>query len=506
MRLAYRLPAPPSDRGWQGAQSRQGSTEQVPPGPALREMQSETARRACKSSDQGEEAPSEGPGGHHLLPQTDAGGPAGQIVSHHLHGQPSGVGGKAPRGQMVQSHTVLQVADGVLDLGVSAMVGFQFQGVPVPVGDEAVIAVAGEQRQLRAGRGPDPSDYEAHRRGVRLTPEGRVSGLGHVGSAFHPVGDGCPVRLGYGLDEIAQALVLADGDGVADIPVAAGGQHGVGVEAAVGSHRELSGGPSVAYPSHRFTQEVGGAPSSVGAARTQPSHQHVAGSRGNGQQRVIAPLAGVAVVARALLGRTVGFTDGGVQVDGQRPVAGSGSSGPGPGQQLPAHPIQLANMTPTEAAQEGPQRGGRLDHAAQHPRGPASTQHVGIVNAVATGQSGCHQRHHLVACVGSAWGTAQVKVPINQLGQAQMPSQCGRKDQPSIADQAVVVEGDLDAVGVVIWYHLLGAPCFWLDFSLENHYPRSKGALSYTFNPPRHSSLRWIGVNMNTCRIWVLAE
>ena len=64
MRLVYRLPASPSDREWQGAQSRQGSAEQVPPGPALREMKSETARRACKSSDQGEEASSEGSGGH----------------------------------------------------------------------------------------------------------------------------------------------------------------------------------------------------------------------------------------------------------------------------------------------------------------------------------------------------------------------------------------------------------------------------------------------------------
>ena len=34
----------------------------------------------------------------------------------------------------------------------------------------------------------------------------------------------------------------------------------------------------------------------------------------------------------------------------------------------------------------------------------------------------------------------------------------------------------------------------------RNHYPRSKGALSYTFNPPRHSSLRWIGAyEENVC-------
>ena len=42
------------------------------------------------------------------------------------------------RGEMVQSDAVLEVSDGVLDLGVAAMVGFQFQGLPLPVGDAAV--------------------------------------------------------------------------------------------------------------------------------------------------------------------------------------------------------------------------------------------------------------------------------------------------------------------------------------------------------------------------------
>ena len=213
--------------------------------------------------------------------------------------------------------------------------------------------------------------------------------------------------------------------------------------------------PQRSVPSHRLPQEVGGAASGVGAALTQPSHQHVAGAGDDGQQRVIAPLAGVAMVARSLLEQSVGLTDGGVQVDGQRPVivqrSGSRPRGPGSCQQLPAHPIQLADVAPPEAAQEGPQGGRRLHRTAQHPRGPASTQHVGIVNAVATGQSGCHQRHDLVARVGSAWGTAQVQVLINQLGQAQMQCQGGRQDQPSIGHQVVVVEGDLDAVGVVAW-------------------------------------------------------
>ena len=133
------------------------------------------------------------------------------------------------------------------------------------------------------------------------------------------------------------------------------------VEAAVRPHREWSAGPSVAHPSHRSTQEVGGAPNGVGAALPEPSHQHLAGASGHGQQRVIAPLTGVAVVAGSLLEQSVGLADGGVQVDGQGRVivqrSGSGASSPGPGQQFSAHPIQLANMTPTEAAQESTQAG-----------------------------------------------------------------------------------------------------------------------------------------------------
>ena len=62
--------------------------------------------------------------------------------------------------------------------GVAAMVGLQFQGVAVPVGDEAVIAVAGEQGQLGPGRGPHPPDDEPHRRGIGPASEGSVSGLG----------------------------------------------------------------------------------------------------------------------------------------------------------------------------------------------------------------------------------------------------------------------------------------------------------------------------------------
>ena len=78
-----------------GAQSRQCAAELVFPGPALGKMQGEEPGLAGEPSGQGEEAPPQGLGGHRLLPQTYAGCPTGQVVRHHLDGQPGGVGGEA---------------------------------------------------------------------------------------------------------------------------------------------------------------------------------------------------------------------------------------------------------------------------------------------------------------------------------------------------------------------------------------------------------------------------
>ena len=90
-------------------------------------------------------------------------------------------------------------------------------------------------------------------------------------------------------------------------------------------------------------------------------------------------------------------------------VAGSGPSGPGPGQQLPAHPVQLADVAPPEAAMDGAQGGWRLDRAAQ------------------------------------------VKVMVNEFPQAQMPGEGGWQEQTGIGHQAVIVKDDTDTVGVVAW-------------------------------------------------------
>ena len=445
-------------------------------------MQGDPACRAGEPSGQGEEPPPEGLGGDYPLSQTEPRRPTGQVVRHRLDGQPGGVGGEAPRGEMVQPDAVLEVAYRILDLGVAAMVSFQFEQLPVPVGDEAVIAVGGEDGQLGTGRRLHPPDDEPHRRGVGLTLEGSVGGLGHIGGAVHPVGNRRPVLFGYGLDEIMQAFVLADGDGEADIHPAAGGYHAMSVEAAVGPHCELPPGPAVAHPPHRLTQEVGGAAGGVGAALPQPGHQHVAGSGGHGQQRVIAPLASVApvsstgqaMVSRPLLGQPVGLADGRIEVDGERRVAGSGPSGPGPGQLLPAHPVQLTDVPPAKAAQEGPEGGWRLDHAAENAGGPAGAQRIGVVNAVAASQRRRNQGHHLVAGVGQPRGIAEIEVMVDEFPQAQVPGEGGRQEQAGIGHQAVVIKDDADPVGIVLWQHLLGAPCFQAVFCSKTIIPDSE--------------------------------
>ena len=73
-----------------------------------------------------------------------------------------------------------------------------------------------------------------YRRGVRLGLEGGAGGLGHIGGTVHPVRNRRPGIFGYRLDEIVQAFVLADGDGEADIHLAAAGYHAMSVEPAVG--------------------------------------------------------------------------------------------------------------------------------------------------------------------------------------------------------------------------------------------------------------------------------
>ena len=86
----------------QGSQSSQGTAELGFPGPMLGQMQSEAAGRAGEPSGQGEEAPPEGLGGHHLLAQTDARGPAGQVMGITWTASHAPLAGKRPEGRWLR--------------------------------------------------------------------------------------------------------------------------------------------------------------------------------------------------------------------------------------------------------------------------------------------------------------------------------------------------------------------------------------------------------------------
>ena len=149
-------------------------------------------------------------------------------------------------------------------------------------------------------------------------------------------------------------------------------------------------------------------------------------------------------------------------------------------------------MAPPEAAQEGTQGGRRLDCAAQGAGGPAGAQHVGVVDAVATSQRRRNQGHHLVAGVGPPRGIAQVEALPDEFGQAQAQGEGGRQDQPGIGHQAVIVEGDTDAVGVVAWQHLLGAPFPGLVSCFKTIIPDSEEHPLASSRAVPKAVLRWI--------------
>ena len=103
----------------------------VSPGPVLGKMQGEATGLAGDASRQGEEASPEGLGGSHWLAQANARGPVGQVMGDDLYRQPGSIGGEASQGEMIETHAVLEVADGILDLRVAVMIGLEIQGVAV---------------------------------------------------------------------------------------------------------------------------------------------------------------------------------------------------------------------------------------------------------------------------------------------------------------------------------------------------------------------------------------
>ena len=82
---------------------------------------------------------------------------------------------------------------------------------------------------------------------------------------------------------------------------------------------------------------------------------------------------------------------------------------------------------------------------------------------------------------------------VDEFPQAQMPGEGGRQEQAGIVYQAVIVKGDANTVGIVLWQHLLGAPCFRAVFCYKAIIPDSEEHLFALSGGLSHALVRWIG-------------
>ncbi len=128
----------------------------------------------------------------------------------------------------------------------------------------------------------------------------------------------------------------------------------------------------------------------------------------------------------ALLGQTVGLAERRIEVDRERGVARSHPSRPGAGEQMTGHAVELANVSPAEAAQERAQGGRRLDGAAEHTGRAAGAQCIAVVDTVTAGEGGGDQGEQLVTRVGPTRRIAEVEVVVDQLLEAKVSGQPGR--------------------------------------------------------------------------------
>ncbi len=74
-------------------------------------------------------------------------------------------------------------------VSVGAVVGLKLEHLAVAIGDEGVIVVQGQERELGARGRPHPPDDQPDGLGARSVGERRVDGFGQVGPAVEPVRD-----------------------------------------------------------------------------------------------------------------------------------------------------------------------------------------------------------------------------------------------------------------------------------------------------------------------------
>ena len=98
---------------------------------------------------------------------------------------------------------------------------------------------------------------------------------------------------------------------------------------------------------------------------------------------------------------------------------------------------------------------------------------------------------------------SEVNVAVDEFPQTQVLGEGHRKEQPSIGHQAVVVEGDLNAVGVLKWQHLSGAPCFWLVSCSKTIIPEAREHLLPLQDTDPTPSFGGFGIRLDARRFCV---
>ena len=95
---------------------------------------------------------------------------------------------------------------------------------------------------------------------------------------------------------------------------------------------------------------------------------------------MVSPHVRVGEAAAAGLLETVGLTDGGIEIDGERSFVVTGPRLPGPGQGFPAYDVELQGMSEAKRAQEGAKRGGSPQLLAEHGGGAARAEQSGVID------------------------------------------------------------------------------------------------------------------------------
>jgi hypothetical protein len=166
------------------------------------------------------------------------------------------------------------------------------------------------------------------------------------------------------------------------------------------------------------------------------------------------------------------------------------------GEEMPADPVELADVAPAEAAQERAEGGRRLDRVTEDPRRPAGPQGVGVVDAVTAGERRGDERKQLVADVRPTDHLPEVQVRLDELAQAEMGGERGRQEEPGVGHQAIVVEGRIQPVEAVRRSHLSGVLLFGSVVAQQPHRPSSEGHLFASPDSRISPGHRWIRANL----------